>query len=216
MTQPSPTHAPTDQTPEHMHEPPVVAPLPSLVAPVPMRFKLSNGIDVVAVRRQVAPIVSMNLVLRTGADHDGTERAGLASLTAEMLDEGAGSRSALEIAEALERLGADLYLGAGRDGSQVTLQVPTQEFEMALAIAADIVLRPRLEADDWNRVAHDRLTALAQRRDQPGIVLDDVVLGEFEDEATGRGIENDIAQFGTHGRLRSGVDGKGDTVGQHR
>lgn len=172
MTQPSPTHAPTDQTPEHMHEPPVVAPLPSLVAPVPMRFKLSNGIDVVAVRRQVAPIVSMNLVLRTGADHDGTERAGLASLTAEMLDEGAGSRSALEIAEALERLGADLYLGAGRDGSQVTLQVPTQEFEMALAIAADIVLRPRLEADDWNRVAHDRLTALAQRRDQPESVAD--------------------------------------------
>ncbi len=162
----------SDQTPRYMHAPPVVAPLPSLVAPIPLFFRLSNGIDVVAVRRQVAPIVSMNLVLRTGADYDGFDRTGLASLTAEMLDEGAGARSALEIAEALERLGADLYMGAGRDGSQVTLQVPTEEFASALEIAADVVLRPRLAPDDWSRVAHDRLTALAQRRDQPEAVAD--------------------------------------------
>ena len=162
----------TDSTPRYMQAAPVVAPLPSLVAPVPLRFQLSNGIDVVAVRRQVAPIVSLNLVLRTGADHDGADRAGLASLTAEMMDEGAGDRSTLEIAEVLERLGADLYLGAGRDGSQVTLQVPTEEFGAALEVAADIVLRPRLEADDWKRVVHDRLTALGQRRDQPESVAD--------------------------------------------
>jgi zinc protease len=161
-----------DMSPPHMQVAPVVGPLPSLVAPRPIRFQLSNGIDVVAVRRQVAPIVAMNLVLRTGADHDTPERAGLASLTAEMLDEGAADRSALEIAEILERLGADLYIGAGRDGSQLTLQVPTDEFAAALNIAADVVLRPRLELSDWERVVHDRLTALAQRRDQPESVAD--------------------------------------------
>lgn len=162
----------SESTPAHMHSAPVVAPLPPLVAPTPLCFRLSNGIDVVAVRRQVAPIVSLNLVLRTGADHDGAERAGLASLTAEMLDEGAGDRSALEISEALERLGADLYLGTGRDGSQLTLQVPTAAFPAALQVAADVVLRPRMEQEDWDRVVHDRLTALAQRRDQPEAVAD--------------------------------------------
>src|ERR1044071_1750702 len=111
--------APTaDPTPPQMHAPPPVGILPSLVAPRPMQFRLSNGIEVVAVRREVAPIVALNLVLRTGADHDGRERAGLSSLTAEMLDEGAGAREAIEIADALERLGADLFLGTGRDGSQ--------------------------------------------------------------------------------------------------
>ncbi|MBC8133998.1 MAG: insulinase family protein, partial [Deltaproteobacteria bacterium] len=161
-----------DLTPRHMRTAPTVAPLPALVAPAPLCFRLSNGIDVVAVRRQVAPIISMNLVLRTGADQDAPDRAGLSSLTAEMLDEGAGNRSALEIAEALERLGADLYLGTGRDGSQVTLQVPTQEFAAALGIAADVILRPRLGQEDWDRVVHDRLTGLAQRRDQPEAVAD--------------------------------------------
>ena len=77
-----------DLTPAHMRQAPSVGPLPSLAAPTPIRFQLSNGIDVVAVRRQAAPIVALNLVLRTGADHDPKDRVGLASLTAEMLDEG--------------------------------------------------------------------------------------------------------------------------------
>lgn len=159
-------------TPAHMERAPAVGPLPTLVAPAPLCFTLSNGIDVIAIQRHAAPIVAMNLVLRTGSDHDPLGRAGLASLTAEMMDEGAGGRTALQIAEALERLGADLWLGAGRDGSQVTLQVPTDEFDAALEVAVDIVLRPRLEQPDWERVLHDRMTALAQRRDQPESVAD--------------------------------------------
>ena len=161
-----------DPTPAQMHAAPPVGVLPSVRAPQPLQFRLSNGLEVVAVRREVAPIVALNLVLRTGADHDGVERAGLSSLTAEMLDEGAGDREAIELAEALEQLGADLFLGTGRDGSQMTLQVPTDEFANALAIAADVVLRPRLREADWERVVHDRLTALGQRRDQPESVAD--------------------------------------------
>jgi zinc protease len=161
-----------DTTPTQMRTAPTVGVLPSLVTPKPISFRLSNGIEVVAVKREVAPIVAMNLILRTGSDHEGAARAGLASLTAEMMDEGAGDRAALEITEALERLGADLFLGAGRDGSQLTLQVPTTEFRAALDIASDIVLRPRMGTSDWERVLSDRLTALGQRRDQPESVAD--------------------------------------------
>ncbi|HVR62121.1 MAG TPA: pitrilysin family protein, partial [Polyangia bacterium] len=66
--------------------------------------------------------------------------------------------------------------------SQLNLQVPRKGFGPALAIAADVVMRPRLEAEDWARVQHDRLTALAQRRDQPesvaNIVADRVLFGD--------------------------------------
>lgn len=151
---------------------PAVGPFPTLVMPKPISFVLSNGIEVVAVRRQAAPIVALNLVIRTGADQDPAGQTGLASLTAEMMDEGAGTRTALEIAESLERLGADLWVGAGRDGAQLNLQVPSEEFAQALDIATDIVLRPRFETADWERVHHDRMTALQQRRDQPESVAD--------------------------------------------
>jgi zinc protease len=155
-----------------MAKQPAVGPFPSLVMPKPLAFTLSNGIGVVAVQRQAAPIVALNLVIRTGADHDPPGQTGLASFTAEMMDEGAGTRSALEIAEALERLGADLWVGSGRDGAQLNLQVPSAEFGQALDIATDIVLRPRFDTADWERVRHDRLTSLQQRRDQPESVAD--------------------------------------------
>jgi len=159
-------------SPPYMAHRPVVGPFPALVMPQPISFVLSNGMEVVAVRRRAAPIVALNLVIRTGADQDPPGQTGLASLTAEMMDEGAGPRTALEIAESLERLGADLWVGAGRDGAQLNLQVPSEEFSQALEIATDIVLRPRFEVADWERVHHDRLTALQQRRDQPESVAD--------------------------------------------
>jgi predicted Zn-dependent peptidase len=165
-----------------MAQAPEVGPLPPLRSPSPLAIKLPNGLEVIAIPRKVAPIISMNLLIRSGADCDPPDMAGVASATADMLDEGAGDRSALQIAEDLEQLGADLWLGAGRDGSQLTLQVPATTFEPALAIAADVVLRPRFAEDDWRRVQNDRLTGLAQRRDQPeavaNIVADRTLFGD--------------------------------------
>ena len=150
---------------------PAVGPLPSVVPPTADRFTLSNGLEVVTVRREVAPIVSAALMIRSGAGNDAPELSGLASLTAEMLDEGAGTRDALTLADELERLGADLWLGSGRDGSQLSVQAPRDTFFAALDIAGDVLVRPRLTDADWARVLADRKTANAQRRDQPEAVV---------------------------------------------
>jgi zinc protease len=158
-------------TPPEMETAPAVGALPAVVAPPANRFALGNGLPVVAVRRTVAPIVSATLMIRSGAGADPPEHAGLASLTAEMLDEGAGDRDALAIADELEQLGADLWLGSGRDGSQLSLQAPRENFSTALALAADVIIRPRLGTADWERVLGDRRTAVQQRRDQPEAVV---------------------------------------------
>jgi zinc protease len=170
------------ETPDTMATAPRVGPLPTVMPPAATRSSLANGLEVVLVRRQVAPIVSAALMIRSGAGTDLPARAGLASLTAEMLDEGAGARDALGIAEELERLGADLWLGSGRDGSQLSLQAPRETFAEALDIAADVLIRPRLDAADWQRVVGDRRTSCAQRRDQPeavvGVVSDRLLFGD--------------------------------------
>ena len=99
-----------------MGQAPAVGPLPAVALPRATRFKLSSGLEVVAVRRNVAPIVSAAFMFRSGAAYDPAGRTGVASITAEMLDEGAGPRDALAIAAELEQLGADLWLASGRDG----------------------------------------------------------------------------------------------------
>jgi zinc protease len=167
--------------PAHMTQAPAVGPLPRLEPTRPVKFVLSNGLEVAAVRREVAPLVAVNVMIRSGSDADA-DLAGLGSATADMLDEGAGPRGPLQMAEDLEQLGADLWLGCGRDGSQLSLQVPRRTFEDALALAADVLLNPRLDEDDWGRVRHDRLTGLQQRRDQAesvaSLVSDRVLYGE--------------------------------------
>lgn len=150
---------------------PAVGPLPPLVVPPVTRFTLSNGLPVVTIHREVAPIVSAALMVRSGAGVEPPELAGVMSLTAEMLDEGAGDRDALGFADALERLGADLWLGCGRDGSQLSVQAPRETFFDALDLAGDVLIRPQLTPGDWERVLADRRTALVQRRDQPESVV---------------------------------------------
>src|SRR5437764_534765 len=170
------------ETPASMAQPPAVGPLPAIALPRATRLTLSNGLEVVAMRRDVAPIVSAAFMFRSGAACDPAGRSGLASITAEMLDEGAGARDALGIAAELEQLGADLWLGSGRDGSQLSIQAPRETFSAAMAIAADVLIRPRLEEADWRRVHNDRRTGVVQRRDQPeavvNVVSDRILFGD--------------------------------------
>ena len=88
------------------------------------------------------PTVHLELTIRAGTAADPPEKFGLASLTADMLDEGAGTRDALEIADAVDYLGAELSATGAVDASYVDLHVPVARLADALPIMADVVARP--------------------------------------------------------------------------
>jgi zinc protease len=95
-----------------------------------------------------------------------SEAPGLASFTANMLDEGAGGRDALALADALDLLGARLSTGSGTDAAQTNLYVLRQNFPAALRIMADVVTRPDFPEREVSRLRDERLTALARARDE--------------------------------------------------
>jgi predicted Zn-dependent peptidase len=116
------------------------------------------------------PLVQINLVVHAGSGDDPAAAFGLASLTAAMLDEGAGTRSALEIADEVEFLGADLGTTSSFDASAVRLNVPVRALERALPLMADVALKPTFPAAELDRLREERLTALLQARDDPASV----------------------------------------------
>ena len=116
------------------------------------------------------PLVQINLVVHAGSGDDPAAAFGLASLTAAMLDEGAGARSALEIADEAEFLGAELSTASSFDASAVRLNVPVRALERALPIMADVALEPTFPAGELERLREERLTALLQARDDPAAV----------------------------------------------
>ena len=90
------------------------------MTPVILKHRLSNGLRVWIVEQHELPVVQMSLLVRTGTDADPRGRYGIASLTSAMLTEGAGSRSAVEIADALDALLANLSASSGVDSSSAS------------------------------------------------------------------------------------------------
>jgi len=157
----------------HAQQPPDRSGPPALDAPRPLtlpsvvKHTLSNGLPVWIVEQHEVPVASVALVITRGASSDPAGKFGLASLTAAMLDEGAGTRDALALADAIDFLGASISTGAGFDASTISLYTPVARMDEALALMADVALRPTFAAEELERLRTERLTSLLQVRDSP-------------------------------------------------
>jgi predicted Zn-dependent peptidase len=141
---------------------------PSPGHPTPIHFpaitrtRLDNGLGVWGIAHRRAPIVTATLLLARGSGDDPIGRHGLASLTGDLLDEGAGTRDAIALADAFGRLGTQLDIDVGPDATSLTVSGLARVLPQALALMADVVMRPRIEAADFARVRELRLSRLRQ------------------------------------------------------
>jgi predicted Zn-dependent peptidase len=147
--------------------PPPIPPLPALHVPVPQTARLANGLELVVVPMHKVPVVDINLIIRAGSVRDDANAPGLATFTATLLDQGAGRRTAPEIAEQAAFLGAQLRAGASNEWAIVSLHVPKRQLDSALDLMADVVLRPTFPDSEVNRQKELRRSAILQLRDQP-------------------------------------------------
>jgi predicted Zn-dependent peptidase len=150
--------------------PPATGPAPHLELPSVQKRTLSNGLPVWLVESHEVPLVQVNLVVHAGAGDDPAGRFGVAGLTSAMLDEGAGGRTALELADEIEFLGASLATTSSFDASAVRLNVPVARLAAALPLMADVALHPTFPQVELDRLRQERLTALLQARDDPASV----------------------------------------------
>ena len=151
--------------------PPKPGTAPALKLPAIQKRQLANGLPVWIVELHEVPVVQVDLVLRAGSAADPVGKEGLASLTAAMLDEGAGARDALALADAIDFLGADVSTGSGFDSTSVRLHVPVARLGDALPLMADVALRPSFPAKELDRLREERLTSVQQARDEPASIV---------------------------------------------
>ena len=161
--------------------PPPAAPR-SPVLPKPVEKTLSNGLRVIVIERSTVPLVSAQLLVRNGGEVDPTNLGGLANLTASLLTEGTATRTAPQIAEAIESLGGALSSGARWDASVVNLGVLSSKIDPAMEIMADVARRPAFKDEEIERERQQTLDNLLVALRQPGtlarFVATRVVFGE--------------------------------------
>lgn len=146
---------------------PELGPDPAFTFPEMRRQALPNGLRTWTVEHRAVPLVSFLLLMPVGAAFDPEGREGLASLSGDMLDEGCGDLGTLDVHDALGRMGGHLETEVGADATVLTLSTLARSAERGAALLADMVMRPRLEAPDFERVRELRLNRLVQLRDMP-------------------------------------------------
>jgi len=155
-------HGDVDRT-----KPPGLGEPPALHLPPVQVQTLPNGLELAVVEMHKTPVVDVTLLVPAGSAYDPADVPGLATFTADMLDEGAGTRGSLEIAEQADFLGAAFETGAGPEMGEVHLHVTRRNLPSGLDLMADVVLRPTFPDSEVARRRELRRTALLQLRDQP-------------------------------------------------
>jgi zinc protease len=162
---PSAGHAQTPQA-----TPPPPAQPRSVQFPKPQEKTLSNGLRVIVIDRPGTPLVASQLLIKNGGEVDPPELAGLSNMIADLLTKGTETRSATQIAEAIEALGGALDASARWDTSRVGVNVMSSKISPALEILADVVRRPTFKEDEIERLRQQTLDDLTVELGQPGAV----------------------------------------------
>jgi predicted Zn-dependent peptidase len=152
--------------------------LPAIGPPPSFRFAdihkdlLDNHLVLWSVEHRSLPVVNFVLVLPAGSSADFEGYEGLAAITADMLDEGTGGSSAIDVNAAFARIGAHFDADVSADATVCSVTALKKFAGPALALMADCVIRPKLAAEDFERVRQLRLTRLVQIRDMPSAIAD--------------------------------------------
>lgn len=142
----------------------------SVAIPAVKEKKLPNGLTVAVVERKNVPLITVQLLIKSGAGFEEREKAGLANMTAALLTKGTKTRNATQIAEQMEFLGGSIASGAGWNNSSVTISVMSDKLEPALAIMSDVALNPSFKQEEITLLKSQLQDGLAYNLKQPGFL----------------------------------------------
>jgi zinc protease len=144
----------------------------TFVAPNIQEKRLANGVRVLVVERHELPVAVIDLAFDRGADQD---KPGVGAFAGAMLLQGTKTRSALQLTDEFERLGASQSAWVDYDASRMTVRSLAGKFAAALTLAADVVQNPAFSKEEIERERAHRLTAIAQQSDRPATILSNTV-----------------------------------------
>jgi zinc protease len=163
-----PTHT---LAPEGQREQPPAAATPvDARIPATAQRTLANGLRVIVAPNRALPLISADLRIASGGSADPRERAGLASMTADLLTRGTTTRGATDIAREIESLGASISSGAGVDSSAVSLQTRSDRADEAFTVMADVARNPAFAEEELDRARQQALDGLQVALSQPGSI----------------------------------------------
>jgi zinc protease len=135
---------------------------------------LANGLQVIAVSHHEQPAVSVRLIVRAGAAQDPADKPGVAVLAASLLDQGTSTKTAEQIANAVDSIGGAMGTGAGTDLSFINAVVMKDSLNFSLDMVADVAQNPAFAPEEIERQRQQVLSGMQVSYDDPEFLADSV------------------------------------------
>ncbi len=136
-----------------------------VTVPAHQRFTLPNGLTVVLLPKKDVPLIAFSGFVRGGAAADPPGKAGVASLTAELLDRGAGKRSAFEFADAVEGVGGSFGAAATPESVAISAQFLSRDRALLIELVSDALIRPHLDAAEFAKLRDRNIEFIKSAKD---------------------------------------------------
>ena len=133
--------------------------------PVFERLELDNGTVLILTQKPDVPMVSVTAMIRGGAVADPDGLSGLTALFAELLDKGAGNRSATEFAETIDSSGGYLSATAGLEDITIAGQFLAHDAGLMVELLSDMLVRPTLQAEELDKVRERSINLIRAAKD---------------------------------------------------
>ncbi|HEX9145031.1 MAG TPA: pitrilysin family protein, partial [Candidatus Binatia bacterium] len=141
---------------------------PSQAAIVPKRIELDNGMVLLTSEQRALPMVSIELLIDAGSRYDAPQQEGMANLTARLLTYGTNDRTAVQISDALDFIGASLSARANDDLTSVSLTVLKKDLATGLELLADVLTSAAFPQEEIDRQKQSIIAAIRARDENPG------------------------------------------------
>jgi zinc protease len=136
----------------------------------PRKAVLQNGLTVVSSEQKALPMVTLSLLIEAGSRFEPEGREGLANVAARLLTYGTKSRTALEISETLDFLGATLSTGCGEETASISMTLLKKDLDEGLRLLAEILSASAFPPEEIERQKQSVIASIRAREEDPGYV----------------------------------------------
>ena len=136
----------------------------------PKRSVLENGMVLLTSEERALPMITLNLLIKAGSRYDPQGREGLANLAARLLTYGTRSRTALQISEEIDFIGAGLSTGCSEDLATVSLTLLKKDLDAGLNLLADVLTASVFPPEEIDRQKKSVIASIRARDEEPGAI----------------------------------------------
>lgn len=143
---------------------------PQVKIPAVWEQKLENGMRIYGIENNEVPLVNFDLQIDGGQLLEDLNKVGVANLMARLMNQGTAKKTPQELEDAIKQLGANISIGAGKEGIFVSGNTLARNYAATMALVEEMILQPRWDAKEFDLIKQSTISQVRQQEANPNAV----------------------------------------------